>query len=73
MNFKEAKQRKERGMSVEEVLELELEKASETESVLVITKSTNGVVNFHYSSEGILENLGLLSIGEAMVIEEMTS
>lgn len=72
INFEEEKQRKERGVTVKDLLNSALENADDTESIVIVSKSKDGLVLTGYSWESSLESLGMLDIGRTQIIEEMT-
>lgn len=72
MNFKEAKQRKERGISVKQVLEQAVEISDNVETVVIITKHNDMTVRTSLSSNNAIEILGMLSIAEAQLVDDMT-
>ena len=71
MDFAEAKQHKERGMSVKDVLEKALNQSSETESIVVVSKMKNSDVQTSFSWESSLEALGMLEIGKSDIVGYM--
>ena len=72
MDFKEAKQRKERGISVKQLLAQAVEVSDDIETVVIITKHKDMTVRTSFSSNGTLEMLGMLSIAETQLIVGMT-
>lgn len=72
MNFKEAKQRKERGISVKQVLEQAVEISDNVETVVIITKHNDMTVRTSLSSNNAIEILGMLSIAEAQLVDDIT-
>ncbi|MGK9325222.1 hypothetical protein [Aerococcus urinaeequi] len=72
MDFKEAKQRKERGMSVKQILDLTVEVSDNIETVVIVTKHKDMTVQTSFSSNGTLEMLGMLSVAEAQLVDDMT-
>ncbi|MGF2112686.1 hypothetical protein ACQUEU_00670 [Enterococcus casseliflavus] len=73
MDFNEAKQKKERGMTVRETLENALKVSSETESIVIVRKMKNGDVPTSFSWEGSLEALGMLEVAKADIVEYMAT
>lgn len=71
MDFEEAKQHKERGMSVKDVLESALKYSSETESIVIVRKMKNGDIPTSFSWESSLEALGMLEVAKIDVIGYM--
>ena len=71
MDFAEAKQHKERGMSVKDVLENALKESSETESIVIVRKMKNGDVPTSFSWESSLEALGMLEIAKSDIVGYM--
>lgn len=71
MDFLEAKQHKERGMSVKDVLEDALKESTETESIVIVQKMKNGDIPTSFSWESSLEAIGMLEVAKADVIGYM--
>lgn len=71
MDFAEAKQHKERGMSVKDVLESALKYSSETESIVIVRKMKNNDVITSFSWESSLEALGMLEVSKADIVGYM--
>lgn len=71
MDFNEAKQHKERGMSVKDVLENALKESSETESIVIVRNMKNSDVQTSFSWESSLEALGMLEIAKADIVGYM--
>lgn len=71
MELSEARQHKERGMSVKDVLEDALKESSKTESIVIVRKMNNGLVPTSFSWESSLEALGMLDIAKADIITYM--
>ena len=71
MDFAEAKQHKERGMSVKDVLENALKYSSETESIVIVRNMKNSDVQTSFSWESTLEALGMLEIAKADIVGYM--
>lgn len=71
MDFEEAKQHKERGMSVKDVLESALKYSNETESIVIVRKMKNGDIPTSFSWESSLEALGMLEVAKIDVIGYM--
>jgi len=71
MDFTEAKQHKERGMSVKDILEKALKESGETESIVIVRKMNNSDVPTSFSWESSLEALGMLEIAKADIISYM--
>lgn len=71
MDFAEAKQHKERGMSVKDVLENALKESSETDSIVIVRNMKNGGVPTSFSWESSLEALGMLEIAKADIVGYM--
>lgn len=72
MDFKEAKQRKERGISVKQILERAVEVSDNIETVVIVTMHKDMTVRTSFSSNGTLEMLGMLSVAEAQLVDDMT-
>lgn len=71
MDFNEAKQKKERGMTVKDVLESSLKHSSETESIVIVRKMKNNDVITSFSWESSLESLGMLEVAKADIVGYM--
>ena len=71
MDFEEAKQHKERGMSVKDVLENALKYSSETESIVIVRNMKSSDVQTSFSWESSLEALGMLEIAKADIVGYM--
>ena len=71
MDFEEAKQHKERGMSVKDVLESALKYSNETESIVIVRKMKNGDIPTSFSWESSLEALVMLEVAKIDVIGYM--
>ena len=71
MDFAEAKQHKERGMSVKDVLENALKESKDTHSVLVVRLMNNDDVPTSFSWESSLEGLGMLEIARKNIVDYM--
>lgn len=71
MDFAEAKQHKERGMSVKDVLESALKCSSETESIVIVRKMKNNDVITSFSWESSLEALGMLEVSKTDIVGYM--
>lgn len=71
MDFAEAKQHKERGMSVKDVLESALKESANTESIVIVRKMKNSDVPTSFSWESSLEALGMLEIAKADIVGYM--
>lgn len=71
MDLTEARQKKERGMSVRDVLEKALAECNETDSIVIVRKMNDGTIPTSFSWESSLESLGLLEIAKADVVGYM--
>lgn len=71
MDFAEAKQKKERGMTVKDTLEKALKESNETESIVIVRKMKNGDIPTSFSWESSLEALGMLEVGKADIVSYM--
>lgn len=71
MDFAEAKQHKERGMSVKDVLENALKESANTESIVIVRNMKNSDVQTSFSWESSLEALGMLEIAKADIVGYM--
>lgn len=68
--FEEKKQKRERGVSVKEVLD-SVEELDDVESVVIVAKRKGGEVETYYSWDSSLEALGMLSVGKTDVLNSM--
>lgn len=66
--FEEAKQKKERGITVKETLNQALEIADEIETIVMVYKKKDGTVPTSFNWEDSLEALGMLEIGKADIL-----
>lgn len=71
INFEDAKQKKERGVSVKELLENRLKQTDEFESIVIVGKHKDGTIYTGYSWDNSLEALGMLDIAKIDVTEAM--
>lgn len=71
IDFEEAKQKHQRGVTVKELLQSALEHADDTESIVIVSKQKDGTVLTGFSWESSLESLGMLDIGKMQIIDEM--
>jgi hypothetical protein len=72
IDFEEERQRKERGVTVKDLLNSALVNADDTESIVIVSKLKDGSVYTGFSWESSLESLGMLDIGKIQIIDEMT-
>lgn len=72
MDFKEAKQQKERGITVKQILNRAVEVSDNIETVVIVTLHKDMTVRTSFSSNGTLEMLGMLSIAEDQLVDDMT-
>ena len=66
--FEEAKQKKERGITVKETLNQVLEKAEDIETIVIVYKMKDGTLPTSFNWENSLEALGMLEIGKADIL-----
>ena len=72
MEFNEAFQRKERGVSVKQILESALDQSDEMDSIALVARHKDGFIRTSYSvKEGGLELLGMLEVSKDQVLEIM--
>ena len=72
MEFNEAFQRKERGVSVKQILESALAQSDEMDSIALVARYKDGIIRTSYSvKEGGLELLGMLEVSKDQVLETM--
>lgn len=72
MEFNEAFQRKERGVSVKQILENALAQSDEMDSIALVARHKDGFIRTSYSvKEGGLELLGMLEVSRDQVLEIM--
>lgn len=69
--FQEAKQKKERGVTVKDTLESALKEADDIESIVIVNKYKDGVVGVGFSWESSLESLGMLEVGKDRILSVM--
>lgn len=73
MDFNEAKQKKERGVSVKDVIKQALEEADNIETIVLVACLKNGDVETAYSWESSLEAIGMLEVGKTDILNFMES
>ena len=71
IDFSEKKSSLERGASVKEILEENLEASPNYSSVLVISLDKNGEVNLGYSWESSLQALGMLEVAKNYILNDI--
>lgn len=72
MEFNEAFQRKERGVSVKQIIESALAQSGEIDSIALVARHEDGIIRTSYSvKEGGLELLGMLEVSKDQVLETM--
>ena len=72
MEFNEAFQRKERGVSVKQILENALAQSDEIDSIALVARHKDGFIRTSYSvKDGGLELLGMLEVSRDQVLEIM--
>ena len=72
MEFNEAFQRKERGVSVKQIIESALTQSDEIDSIALVARHKDGFIRTSYSvEEGGLELLGMLEVSKDQVLETM--
>ena len=70
-DFEEAKLKKERGMTVKDILESDLKRYKDIESIVVISMDKNGVIDTGYSWEGSTKALGMLVVAQSQIVDYM--
>jgi len=68
IDFSEKKSSLERGASVKEILEENLEASHNYTSVLVVSLDKNGEINLGYSWESSLQALGMLEVAKNYIL-----
>lgn len=68
IDFSEKKSSKERGASVKEILEENLEASHDYTSVLVVSLDKDGEINLGYSWESSLQALGMLDVAKNYIL-----
>lgn len=68
INFSEKKSSLERGASVKEILEENLEASNNYVSVLVVSLDKDGEINLGYSWESSLQALGMLEVAKNYIL-----
>lgn len=68
IDFSERKSSLERGASVKEILEENLEASHDYTSVLVVSLDKDGVTNLGYSWESSLQALGMLDVAKNYIL-----
>ena len=72
MEFNEAFQRKERGVSVKQIVETALAQSDEIDSIALVARHKDGFIRTSCSvKEGGLELLGMLEVSRDQVLEIM--
>lgn len=72
MEFNEAFQRKERGVSVKQIIESTLAQSDEIDSIALVARHKDGIIHTSYSvKDGGLELLGMLEVSKDQVLETM--
>lgn len=72
MEFNEAFQRKERGVSVKQIIESALAQSGEIDSIVLVARHNDEIIHTSYSvKEGGLELLGMLEVSKNQVLETM--
>lgn len=72
MEFNEAFQRKERGVSVKQIIESALAQSGEIDSIVLVARHNDEIIYTSYSvKEGGLELLGMLEVSKNQVLETM--
>lgn len=68
IDFSEKKSSLERGASVKEILEKNLEASNNYTSVLVVSLDKDGEINLGYSWESSLQALGMLEVAKNYIL-----
>lgn len=71
MDFKDAKQRKERGYSVKQAVADLNESADSYETIIIIGKTSDNELEFGYSGGNDAELIGQLEVLKAVLIERI--
>lgn len=71
MNLEEARQKKQRGVTVKELLDQNLGLLDQIESIVIVTQLKDGSIGTGYSYHNSLEALGMLSVAETDVKDSM--
>lgn len=69
MDFAEAKQKKERGYTVKEMLESALGGVDEIETIVISTMSKDGFVSTSYSWDNAANAVGMVEISKAQILD----
>lgn len=69
--FQEAKQKKDRGVSVKDVINSTLNISDDIESIVIVSKHKDGTVYTGFSWESSLESLGMLEVGRDRILSVM--
>lgn len=71
MDFREAKQKKERGYSVNELVDELVETKDKYEQVIVIAINENREVDISFSTEETSSVIGLLEVVKSILVDEI--
>ena len=71
MDFKEAKQKKERGYSVNELVDELVETKDSYEQVIIIAINEDKEVDISFSTEETSSVIGLLEVVKAILVDEI--
>lgn len=71
IDFEEAKQKQERGVTVKELLEDRLMKVDDMDSIVIISTNKDGTIETGFSLESSLESLGMLEVGKQTILNQM--
>lgn len=65
--------KKERGMTVKDILENKLKQSSDIETIVVVSKHKDGIIETAFSWESSTEALGMLTIAQLDITDYMKS
>lgn len=71
MDFKEAKRRKERGVSNEEFMDKSKEFFKDADSIVVVGVDKNGLISSFYAQSTSLQAIGMMEVAKEHLIQEM--
>lgn len=71
MDFKQAKQKKERGFSVVDIANSLLKEAEFIEDVFLVVRDREGQTDIAYSTDDMTNLLGSIELGKQAYIEQM--
>lgn len=71
MDFREAKQKRERGYSVNELVAELVEEKDEYEQVIIVAINSDNEVDISFSTEETSSVIGLLEVVKAILVDEI--